>query len=269
MFQAELAKNVATGFCADEHGWLMALAHALHSDAPDCLFDGLAGDVLSAGLFVTRQLLEALAGRDAASIARMLLRHPPRERGFGEEALSRVGAWRLLEDIGRDRARARLARAVERHLDAPNPVASFFFWNRTRRETALSPFALLGGKSLVYTPYLDHRLFDFLCSLPLSMVEDQCFHADTIALAYPKARPIRYEDKGAPATDAAGAYRQFARELAMWDTVSRPSSWVRTGARLRLFTSALGSRASVVGEREGRTYCYLSQLGRHAARARR
>jgi hypothetical protein len=147
-------------------------------------------------------------------------------------------------------------------MDAPNPIASFFFWNRTRREIALAPFALLGGRAVVFTPYLDHHLFDFLSSLPLSLLDDQRFHSDTIAQAYPHASSLRYEDKGAPESDARAHYQSFTRELALWDVVRRPSPLVRPSARMRLLAAALGSGSAAAGERTARMYCYLSQLGR-------
>jgi hypothetical protein len=43
-----------------------------------------------------------------------------------------------------------------------NPLGSFCFWNRTRREIALAPFSTLEGVPTVYAPYLDNHLFDFI-----------------------------------------------------------------------------------------------------------
>jgi hypothetical protein len=48
--EAELQKNLATSFCADEHGWLMPLAEYLNGRSLS-IYDGVAGDVPSASLF--------------------------------------------------------------------------------------------------------------------------------------------------------------------------------------------------------------------------
>ena len=52
-FDAERRKNLLTSFCSDEHAWALALADFLTGRA--AAFDGLGGDVLSAGLFLTRR----------------------------------------------------------------------------------------------------------------------------------------------------------------------------------------------------------------------
>lgn len=262
MFRAEAHKNVSTSFCADEHAWLLALAEFLDAEAPDFVFDGIAGDVLSAALFFTPELATAFRTGRSETAAVALLRARPVAQGFGGAALKKVAPTRLRNEVRRERALHRLAKAVEPHLHAPNPIASFFFWNRTRREIALSPFALLGRRAVVFTPYLDHDLFDFLGSLPLSMLQDGRFHTDTIEWAYAHARPLRYEDKGAPKADARAHYLRFARELARWDLVRRPSPLIRPAARLRLLASALGPGGAIAGEEVGRMYCYLAQLGR-------
>ena len=47
--------------------------------------------------------------------------------------------------FGFDLAVASVASELAQHAAAPNPVGSFFFWNRTRREIALSPYAMVNG----------------------------------------------------------------------------------------------------------------------------
>jgi hypothetical protein len=37
----------------------------------------------------------------------------------------------------------------------PNPLSSFFFWSRTRREIALGPYRMLCGNAVVHSPYVD------------------------------------------------------------------------------------------------------------------
>ena len=72
----------------------------------------------------------------------------------------------MYQRFGPDLAVASVASELARHVEAPNQVGSFFFWNRTRREIALSPYAMVNGVRRVYAPYLDHRVFDLLGDCP-------------------------------------------------------------------------------------------------------
>jgi hypothetical protein len=198
----ETVKNVVTEFCADEHSWLLPLAYALQGQA-DTLYDGIGGDVLSAGLFLDHAGLEAIR-RSPEAFARHLIH-------------SRSGSqWlRLLtpaatETFSEELALDRLRRECERHREAPNPVGSFFFWNRTRREISLSPYAIMRGIPLVYSPYLDHAVFDHLASLPAEMFLDHSFHDEAIRKGYPRYRELPFEDKAAPRR----VDRQYGRVLA-------------------------------------------------------
>ncbi len=53
---AERRKNALTNFCADEHTWVLPAADYL-ARRPTTLYDGLGGDVLSAGLFLSPKRL--------------------------------------------------------------------------------------------------------------------------------------------------------------------------------------------------------------------
>jgi len=93
---------------------------------------------------------------------------------------------------------------------------SFFFWNRTRREIALASYRILNGGTEVLSPYLDHDLFDFLASLPASLMLDRQFHSETIRRAYPEYADIPFEDRGARPKWSAFHFRQCAAEVATW-----------------------------------------------------
>jgi hypothetical protein len=47
----------------------------------------------------------------------------------------------------------------------------------------------------VFSPYLDHELFDFLTSLPARMLVDQNFHTETIQHAFPEFAHIPYMER--------------------------------------------------------------------------
>jgi asparagine synthase (glutamine-hydrolysing) len=179
---AELRKNLATSFCADEHAWLMPLAEHLNG-RPVTIYDGIAGDVLSASLFQKPAWLELYGKGRFVELAKTLVG----KRRDGITALGGPEARRLA-----DTALDRIAVELQRYADATNPCSMFFFWNRTRREIALAPFGLLAGVEPCFCPYLDHELFDFLTSLPPEITIDRTFHTDTIALAHPSAPKVPY-----------------------------------------------------------------------------
>lgn len=263
-FDAEWLKNELTGFCADEHAWLLGVRNALAADHAECLWDGIAGDVLSAGLFLWPSLTTAFAAGDRCAAAAALLAIQWTPRGFGFPAAERVLHPRLLRELDRERAAALLQREVGRHLDAPNPVGSFFFWNRTRREIALSPYAILNQDRTVFAPYLDHGVFSLLASLPSGFFEDFQFHTEAIARAYPEARNLRYENKHAPGQNPATDDIRFGRDLAKWCCRHPRSKLLRPAAPLAA-TQALFNRSHAAGTSEyGRLQLYFSQLERSA-----
>jgi len=135
-----------------------------------------------------------------------------------------------------------MTEVVREHLHAHNPVTSFFFWNRTRRKIALTPYAMLSGQFTVFAPYLDHELFDFLASLPTRFIMDHSFHTEAILAGYPAWRQIRFEDKKAPELDFHKQHAQFARRLADEIGFWPSSDWLRTSSlAARLFTSRLSN----------------------------
>ena len=184
---AAMRRNMyETNFCADEHSWLLDLRDDLTDKTP-CLWDGLAGDVLSAGLFLDEARLKLYRAGSLPKLASLLI--------DGEEkylkSLLRPSYYKL---VSNEIALESITAELGRHTEAPNPVGSFIFWNRTRREIALSPFGLF-RRFKVYVPYLDHELFDFLASLPAEMLLDHKFHDDTIARTYPEWAHLPYSRK--------------------------------------------------------------------------
>lgn len=253
-FEAEQRKNVLTGFCSDEHTWyLAAMDYLARAQLP--LYDGIGGDVLSAGLFVWPRSLALFGSCDAHAIADGLL-------AADEEALARLLPATLLRSISRELAIEHLAAEVARHLEAPNPIASFYFWNRTRREIALVPFGLLGGLPQVYAPYLDHDLFDLLAGLPAAMVADHALHGDAIARAYPQLAHLPYENKDACTPSAVALDVRFARRLARSLLAQRPSPLLRGSFLWPRLMGCLASERMAAGSAWYASLAlYLHQLG--------
>lgn len=215
---AQIRKNRETHFCASAHGWYLALADFLNRRF-ECTYDGIAGDVLSQSKFLSQRLDAAFRSRKVNVICAELLSR--QTSGYaGIDSLLK-GGLRLAAEP--EVATKRLAIEVEKHLDGPNPVASFIFWNRTRREIALAPYSLLNEIPRVYAPFLDHELFDFLTTLSSGMLMDHTFHDDTIARAYPKFAHIPYVDKSAPAADDTKERARFLIEATRMFMFKRPS----------------------------------------------
>lgn len=219
LLAAQLRKNRETGFCASAHDWYLALADFL-STRFDGVYDGIAGDVWSQSAFLDQHIKTAFEGRDAKTVAIALLQ----KHAASYAGLRRVLSGRLNKATPPEIAIHRIAREVEKHADMPNPIASFFFWNRTRRMIALAPYGLLTGIRRVFAPYLDHDLFDFMTTLPIGMLMDRTFHTDAIARAYPDFAHIPYANhKAAAPTDDTHIKARFLVEAARRFLLRRPS----------------------------------------------
>ena len=202
---AESQKNRMTSWCTDEHTWLLNAAAVAAREATT-LYDGIGGDVLSAGLFLQK-------------IPLTLIRHSV--EAFAEQVTPHYGvrdfvAPHVRRRFSIEKAHEQVAAEAARHVQAPNPVGSFYFWNRTRREIALSPYALFAGVPTVYSPYIDHALFDHLTSLPAEFFLDHTFHDDTIRRAYPRYAEIPFQNKEAPVRLDPTFGRRSAWQLGRW-----------------------------------------------------
>ena len=218
MLFAERRKNSETHFCATSHGWYLALADFLNGGF-DCIYDGIGGDVLSQGLSLTPSLDRTFRSRNINAICDALLM----QKNIGRLGISGLLKKEMRMATDPDVAKARLATEVERHMDSPNPAGSFTFWTRTRRQIALAPYSLLSGIPYVHSPYLDHDLYDFLVTLPSSMMMSHTFHSDTIARAYPDFAHVPYASKLAPPTDDSKVRARFLAEAARMFVLKRPS----------------------------------------------
>jgi asparagine synthetase B (glutamine-hydrolysing) len=258
--ETEAAKNTATGFCTDEHAWFSVVAEFL-GDGFDTVYDGIGGDVLSAGLYLTPdRLAKQLAGRYLELAEDFLL---PRYAA----TLDRVLAQRLRATLSRERARERVAAELATHAGAANPIGSFCFWNRTRREVALAPYAMGPSSATVYAPYLDHDLYDCLAALPAAALLDRSFHTETIRRAFPEHAGIAFERDTASAVDARAQDRLFIDRLlaSRWrpsetgDGLLAPAA-LRCLRRARLLDRLRREDARL----QPRLLLYLRQLGEAA-----
>jgi hypothetical protein len=115
-------------------------------------------------------------------------------------------------------------------VDAPNPTGSFFLANRTRREIALAPYALMRDVT-AYAPYLDRDLYDLLAALPAALLMDRALHTEAIAKAWPQYAAVPYERKGMKVQDRRAA-RRISQGLIRIVVGERFRHWVRPSALL-------------------------------------
>lgn len=254
-FSAELRKNQLTYFCADEHAWILPLTDHVASGPPARMFDGLGGDVLAAGLFVTRDRLDLLHSGRLDALADDLLGGD----GYLPDLLGKDAATRW----NRERALERVRAELERHLAAANPVGSYFLWNRTRREIALSTWSILGRAGPVHAPYLSAELFDFLTSLPAHDLADGRFHTDAIEHRYPHLRDLPFENPSVGPTALTRTERfRYARKSALMFLHPSKPRWVRSGFVLpRILLGLMSSRYGTLLPEILKNAIYLRQLG--------
>lgn len=166
------------------HHWARPLVDFLESQGPVSVFDGLAGDNLSASVFVTRRAVSLIERGDFQELAVRFF-----ARGPQEEYWRQVLAPEVYDAMPFERARDAVANALVGALDAANPIGRFMFLNRTRTLIGpLSAVAFPPNAEPLY-PYLDHDVFELLASLPVQYMLDKSFHSDALARAFGDWRP--------------------------------------------------------------------------------
>ncbi|WP_232362609.1 asparagine synthase-related protein [Desulfogranum mediterraneum] len=187
---SEIEKNQRTNFCSLEHSWILPLSQYLQDNEYDAIFDGIAGGMLSDGSFLTRVKLELYRKGRFRALA---------EEVLGDEGyLPKMLEGRAYQRFERALALDLVARELEVHADAPNPVSQFYFWNRTRRHISMSTWSVLSQKCQVFAPYLDQDVYTFLSSLPGEFFFDKRFHGEAIQNYYPRYAHLPYEAEDGP-----------------------------------------------------------------------
>lgn len=177
-FTDERWKNEASDFMSLEHGWF---SHVGQQRDQLGWWDGIAGDVLSAGLFLRERNLQMFRNNRLDELADSLI------------PTGRVPYFRDQSLFVRTDAVNAVRVELAKHKQAPNPVGSFYFWNRTRIQIAASTFGLLSPNDQpILTPYLDRELWNFLSALPAEMLIDHKLHTDAISRGYPEFADIPY-----------------------------------------------------------------------------
>jgi asparagine synthase (glutamine-hydrolysing) len=256
----EQRKNVETNLGTTEHGWIPITAEDVDSSF-DTLYEGVAGDTLSTAWSNDEQRQTWYEQGELDPLADSLL--------DSENYLPKILPAKQYKLMSRRVAAERVRRELDRHTNAGNPLGSFFFWNRTRRVTGLAPTCLWYCSRLVWCPYLDSDLFDFLSSIPARvLLSDHYhqFHTDTILRAYPRFAHIPFARKGTIRRGAPSFERSIVRDFMRFAISAGDSSLMRSSYA---FPRLLGG---LVSRRRGREIpdlakvcIYLLQLGAYAS----
>jgi hypothetical protein len=235
-FAAEVRKNRQTGCGAIEHAWAVGFYREISRSA-SVIWDGLAGDTLSAGHYLDEGQAALHEQGRMTELAESLV--GSWSWRTGEETLARVLSADAARRFRKELAVERVARELSRHADAVNPLGSFNFWNRTRRCSALLPFAIHDQAGITaITPYLDHDLFDFLGSFPAEMYMDKTFHTEAIHRMHPGLRDIPFDDDNtSPPEDSQGHHRRFLAEAGAYLALRGSGKLVDRGTTARRLLS--------------------------------
>ncbi|MEX0885172.1 MAG: hypothetical protein WD009_01915 [Phycisphaeraceae bacterium] len=226
-----------THLCADEHAQMLGLADYTTCHGPT-IIEGIGGDILSRNRPREVRLVDARDRDDWRGVAEAYLDGQVRAVGFSLEAwLGPREAERLSP---RDAVVDRVARGVEAFSGAAEPLTAFHFWQRTRREIALVPAALLDGAQAVLCPFIDSELVRFLLSLPDDVTRGGGLHDRVIARAYPDWSHLPYHN-GRNVTPGGSLRGRVRSAWRGWASVSRDMPR-RAGAEALAVARAARSR---------------------------
>lgn len=257
----QLREHPQTNFCSEELAWVVPIVDSLRGRVT-LTYNGIGGDVLSEHHRLTPHRLSLFESGRLLELAEELI-------AWEDKVLRRVLLPDAYRRFSRDLALERIVPELARHVEAPNPVGSFYFWNRHRREIALSPFRLISQVGDVFCPYLDHDLYDFLSSLPASMLVDHRFHGDAVRRAHPRYAHIPFEDREGPAREDPRLFRRMAFDYARYAATQGRSEFVRTSyLASRLLRRVVDPDVRTMKVLAHRLIPYLLQLERFLRSAR-
>jgi hypothetical protein len=199
--------ELATHYATIEHRWMTGMVEVIPEGV---VFDGVAGDVLSAGHFSSERRLSLYRSSQFEELAASL-------PGVDEKSLRALLAPWLYEKISSANATLRLVNEVAGYADTPSPIAEFFLANRTRRVASLMATAVF-SHCVGLTPFFLGPVYELLITLPGEMTVDTKLHTETIAQAFPECKHA-YSQKRKPSTarrymaealTASAAWRQIA-----------------------------------------------------------
>jgi len=201
-FEARKKTFAQTHFCADEHVQFWAMKEHLDSNI-SASYDGIMGDTLTKGIFTKTDMFSLFEKGYLFNLAETIIKEFQYSYScVSEESLKSIVSKQLYSKLNKRLAIERLTEELEKHVPVHNPVSSFFFWSRARREIGLAPFAIFRNIPTVFCPYLDYDYYDFMTSLDPALLLSGKFHDDVITRAYPEFSDIPYQSKNVHAADS-------------------------------------------------------------------
>lgn len=206
----ELAKNRLNNFDAAENVWCVSLYAEIARLHPGAIvYEGSPGGT-TYSQYCKPEHLRLLEQNRGAEVARDILDNWLHWRA-SEEALQRILTPTAQARFSTDLAVERMQRELARHQDAPNPLVSFYFWNRGRHVSAMQPMSIARRAGVMaVTPFLDPNLLDFRLSLPPNINVDKAFHDTAIRLSHPAFGDLPYAGSTpSPPVEDNTHYRRF------------------------------------------------------------
>ena len=206
----------------------------------ETVYDGIGGDVLTRG-FLTEKRLELFQSARLNELASHFMTEGR------EKILKTIFMPKYYHKFSREKAIHHLGLELKHHVNAPNPISSFMFANRTRREVALCPYCILQGVDNVYSPYLDKNVYDFLTSLSANFLIGKNLQEDAMRIEFPEYSSIPFAKKmEKPIVYDQAQFRRFAIELLKYSYKEKSFGFIRPGFLLpRILRSIIDSKYSI------------------------
>jgi asparagine synthase (glutamine-hydrolysing) len=241
--QSEHEKNRIFESMTQEHAWFLPTARQIRAGNYSAVFDGIAGDVLSNGLFCRAAWQAKYDASQWPDLFRAM-----GVSGAPDGAITAVLAPEFAKRWSFEAGLARWKAELDVHSHEDDPISRFKFWNRTRR--CIAPFAQRYLQGLdIHMPYLDTDVADHLLSLPRRHFESRDFHDEAIALAAPQFAHIPYESKtieGDLMGHQASLLRSMAKSPRYWRSTSLNQNWLRPRLVAALVSRAAARRVGWV-----------------------
>lgn len=196
-----------THLCTLDHAWYMPMADFFRAEGLGSYLDGIGGDI-QADLYVRNlELGRLLADGRLEEVARAVLE---------DDYLPRMLAPPMLRRWSLERAVAHLARHLEPFREDGNPWNRFRFYNRTRRNVALSPFSQHRGGAQGLAPFLDREVVELLGPIPGPELAVRDLRPRAVALIHPRQPPRQRGHAHPGRVRRWPAVRSYGRSIARW-----------------------------------------------------
>ncbi|SEA58175.1 hypothetical protein [Alkalimonas amylolytica] len=174
LIQSEYTKNRQTNLETRDHSWAAPAADFFNQAPPGVLLDGFGGDVLSQSSVISAEMHQRYQQADWAGLIKAFLKDNRYFNGW-----LRKSHHPFIVDEGV--LQQRLIAELRSFHQANNPMAQFFFWNRSRRSIAISSIRYLSGQSTAFMPFMQKEMLEFLFTLPVELYFSKAFHSNTIS----------------------------------------------------------------------------------------